>query len=316
MAKLGYIQVTRRCNQQCIICSNPPTEKKLTLENAKQKIDEIKREGGDGVIITGGEPTLYAELPALIIYALKEGIFPRIITNGQKMADYKYAKSLQDAGLQHLHLSIYSCREKVQATISKNDDSLKNIVKALENLKKLKTIMVDINIAISRLNADHLSETTKWITENYPFVKHFVFNNLDPFMNRASKNPEVIPRLHDFELELYRCLKFLEKNGKTFRVERVPLCYLPEFEFSSTETRKIVKQEARTVYFLDEKGKTIQTKWESEKAQCCSDCYANDICTGIYGRGKYYSIKELSPIFMNKDAIINKIKNENRDIEN
>lgn len=310
MAKLGYIQVTRLCNQKCIICSNPPTEKLLSLEYAKKKIDEIKKEGGEGVIITGGEPTLYKYLPKLIAYAHGNGVFPRIITNGQKMANWKYAKSLETAGLRHLHISIYSCRDKVQAAISKNDDSLKNIIKALDNIKKLETITVNVNIAISKLNSGHLSETVKWVVENYPFVQHFVFNNLDPFMNRASENPHVVPRMHDFELELFRSLEFLEKKHKTFRVERVPLCYLPGYEFASTETRKMVKQEARTVYFLDQKDKLTQDTWESEKAPWCSGCALNSICAGLFGWGRFYSIDELSPVFVDKQKIVDKIKKE------
>jgi MoaA/NifB/PqqE/SkfB family radical SAM enzyme len=311
MAKLGYLQVTRYCNQQCIICSNPPTEKKLSLKKAKEKIDEIKSEGGEGVIITGGEPTLYEKLPALITYATAQGVFPRIITNGQKMADFKYAKSLKNAGLQKLHLSVYSYRKDVQAAISKKDDSLVNILKTLNNLKKLKSIAVDINIAISKLNADHLAKTVAWLVKEYPFVQHFVFNNLDPFMNRASENAQqVVPRLHDFELELHRALKILTEKQKTFRVERVPLCYLAGFEFACTETRKIIKQESRTVYYLDQKGKSTQNEWKSEKTQACGSCSLNDICAGLYGRGNYYASVELSPVFINKEAIIKKIKNE------
>lgn len=311
MAKLGYIQVTRQCNQQCIICSNPPNEEILTLKKAQQKIDEIKEEGGEGVIITGGEPTLYTDLPTLIGYAYKKGVFPRIITNGQKMADFAYAESLKNAGLRHLHLSIYSYQNKIQSIISKNKDSLKNVIKALDNLGKIKVITVNINITISKLNANHLSKTVEWLVEKYPFVKHFVFNNLDPFMNRASENSQkVVPRLHDFELELYRALKILAEKGKTFRVERVPLCYLPQFEFSSTETRKIVKKEARTVYFLDQKGKSTQAEWKSEKTRCCTYCSLDDICAGVYGWGRGYSVSELSPVFLDKREIIKKIKNE------
>ncbi|NTV41438.1 MAG: radical SAM protein [Candidatus Moranbacteria bacterium] len=310
MAKLGYIQVTRQCNQKCIICSNPPVERRLSFRKAREKIDEIKKEGGEGVIITGGEPTLYKDLHKLVAYAYRVGIFPRIISNGQKLADLEYAKSLKEVGLQHLHVSIYSYKSDVQAAISKNKDSLKNIKKTLENLKKIGGVTVDINIAISKLNANHLSKTTEWLTKKYPFIQHFVFNNLDPFMNRASESPRVIPRLHDFELELYRALKILDSHQKTFRVERVPLCYLSEFEFASTETRKIVKKEARTVYFLDKKGKSTQNEWKSEKTACCLQCSLNDICAGLYAWGRYYSVKELSPVFVDKEDIIKKIKNE------
>jgi len=275
---------------------------------AKRKIDEIRKEGGEGVIITGGEPTLYEDLAGLISYATSVGMFPRIITNGQKMADSGYAKSLHDAGLRHLHVSVYSCRDAVQATLSKNPDSLKNIIETLDNLKELGDMTVDANIAISRLNAGHLSDTAEWLTKRYPFIRHFVFNNLDPFMNRASENPEVIPRLHDFELELHRALTHLDAKGKTFRVERVPLCYLPGFEHVSTETRKIVKEEGRTVYFLDQKEKLTQDTWESEKGPSCGSCSLNGICAGLFGWGRCYSVSELSPTFVDMDEIIKRIR--------
>lgn len=307
MAKIGYIQITRDCNQKCIICSNPPNNKRLSYEKAKKEVDELKKREYDGVILTGGEPTLYPKLPDLIKYCLKKKIFPRIITNGQKLADLNYLKTLKKAGLQHLHLSIYSYRDDIQAKISQNKNSLKNIKKALNNLKKIKGITVDVNIAISKYNANHLSKTVSWLVKKRPFIKHFVFNNLDPFMNRASENPQVIPRLNDFELELHKSLEILEKNDKTFRVERVPLCYLTDFEHVSTETRKIVKNEDRIIYFLDKRGKVIQDDWYYKKTDCCQVCFLNKICAGLYGMEKYYNEKELYSVFVDHKKIINNI---------
>jgi len=307
MAKIGYIQVTRDCNQKCIICSNPPNNRGLSFEKAKKEVDELKSKGYGQVILTGGEPTLYKKLPDLIKYCLKKKIFPRIITNGQKIADLNYLKILKKAGLQHLHLSVYSYRDDVQSKISQNKNSLKNIKKALNNLEKIGGITVDINAAISKYNANHLFKTVSWLVEKHPFVKHFVFNNLDPFMNRASENPQVIPRLNDFELELHKALEMLEKNEKTFRVERVPLCYLTDFERVSTETRKIVKNENRTIYFLDQRGKLTQEDWYYKKADYCRYCFLNKICAGLYAMGKYYDEKELYPVFVNPQKTIDKI---------
>ncbi|PJB99593.1 MAG: hypothetical protein CO077_00895 [Candidatus Nealsonbacteria bacterium CG_4_9_14_0_8_um_filter_35_12] len=309
MAKIGYIQVTRDCNQKCIICSNPPNNRGLSFEKAKKEVDELKKKKYDGIILTGGEPTLYPKLPGLIKYCLKKKIFPRIITNGQKIADINYLKILKNAGLQHLHLSIYSYRDNIQAKISQNKNSLKNIRRALDNLKKIGGITVDINTAVSKYNAEHLSKTVLWLISHYPFVKHFVFNILDPFMNRVSENLDTIPKLNDFELELRQALEILEKNGKTFRVERAPLCYLTDYEHCSTETRKIVKNEDRMVFFLDKRGKLIQDDWYYyKKADSCRVCFLNKICAGLYTLGgKYYDEKELYPVFINPQKIIDKI---------
>ena len=300
----------RDCNQNCIICSNPTNEKTLSLKEAKEKIDELKVQGYAGVILTGGEPTLYAHLPALIGYAIKKKISPRIVTNGQKIADKKYLQTLHAAGLRHLHLSVFSLQEKVQVRISRYPLSFQNIKKALSNLKEIGDIAVDINTAINKYNADHLSKTVAWLVQEYPFIKHFVFNNLDPYMNRVSENPGVVPNFNDFELELHRALKYLEKNGKTFRVERVPLCYLTDFEYVSTETRKIVKEESRTVCFLDDKGTITQDDWFYKKTADCQKCSLKKICAGLYAQGGFYKESELYAVFIDPQKIIEKIKKD------
>ena len=308
MAKLGYIQLTRKCNQRCIICSNPENENALSLKEAKEKVNALVKSGCDGIIFSGGEPTLFHDLEKVISYCDSKDLEARIITNGQKFSDLSYLKKLKTAGLNHVHLSIYSHKDEVQAKISHNHESLINIKKTLDNLSRLGGIAVDINVAINKYNADHLSQTIEWMVEKYPFIKHFVFNNLDPHMNRATENPDTIPRLNDFELELHSALEFLRCNKKTFRVERVPLCYLTDFEYASTETRKMVKKENRVVYFLDQRGRMEQDDWNYKKTEKCKTCFLSNICAGLYGAGKFYDEKELYPVFVDKNEIINKIK--------
>jgi MoaA/NifB/PqqE/SkfB family radical SAM enzyme len=308
MAKIGYIQIIRKCNQKCIICSNPDNDNVLDFEEAEKEIDKLKLSGYGEVILTGGEPTLHERLPELIRYASGKKISPRIVTNGQKLAELKYLKKLKKAGLTHLHLSVYSHKDAIQSKLSQNKESLKNIKKALDNLGRLGGIAVDVNTAINKYNCDHLSETATWIVKNYPFVKHFVFNNLDPYMNRVASNPEVVPSLNDLELELHRTLSYLSRNGRTFRVERVPLCYLGGFEYVSTETRKIVKGEGRAVYFLDSRGEIVQNDWIYKKAASCQRCALTGICAGLYTAGGYYKESELAPVFIAAEKIIKKIK--------
>ena len=57
MAQLGYIQITRECNQRCRFCSNPPTGQELTEEQMREEMDHLVELEYDGVILTGGEPT-------------------------------------------------------------------------------------------------------------------------------------------------------------------------------------------------------------------------------------------------------------------
>lgn len=307
MANLGYIQITRICNQECLFCSNPSTGKIIGVDEAKKTVDDYVKMGYAGLIWTGGEPTLYPHLAELIRYAKNKGIHSRLITNGQKISDFKYFKKLADAGLDHVNISLFSHRPKVQALLTKKKDSFKNIIAALKNAEKL-GVIVNINTVINRYNSDHLSELVKFIVKEFPFVRHFVWNNMDPLMNRASKNIDTIPTLNGFELELHRAMKFLEQNGRTFRVERVPLCYMAEYGDRSTETRKIVKEEERSVHFLDDpRGRIRQTEWRHGKADCCEVCKLNGICAGLWQMDKYYFSKELYPVFIDPEIIKKKI---------
>lgn len=307
MANIGYIQITRVCNQECLFCSNPSTGKIIDFDEAKKTVDDYIDLGYRGIIWTGGEPTLYPRLAELINYAKERGIHSRIITNGQRLSDFKYFKKLVDAGLEHMNVSLFSHKSKIQNFLAQKDDSYKHIIKALDNAGKL-GITTHINTVINKYNSDHLSDIVKFVVEKYPFVKHFIWNNMDPLMNRASKNIDTIPTLNGVELELFRAMKFLDDKNKTFRVERVPLCYMVEYAYRSTETRKIVKKEERSVHFLDDKrGRICQIKWEHGKAECCKVCKLNDICAGLWQMDKYYSSKELYPVFVDPEIIIKKV---------
>ncbi|MDD4907708.1 MAG: radical SAM protein [Candidatus Omnitrophica bacterium] len=311
MANLYYIQVTRKCNQRCRFCSNPPNENMLSLEAGKKMIDYYVKRGCDGIFFTGGEPTLSPHLMDFMKYAGQKKVHFRIVSNGQKLADPEYTRSLIDLGLRHLHISIYSVREEVHDFLTRTPGSLKNALKALENLGRIGGITVDLNMVINHYNAGHLLENVKFFVEKFPFVRHFVWNNLDPSTTRARRNKDTRPTLNQMEWSLYQAMVYLTGQGRTFRVERIPLCYLNGFEHTAAETRKIVKQEDRSTYFLDKRGileeKDWLNKWGYSKGECCDFCSLKTICPGLFHKDVYYSSKELYPVFIDKAPIIRRI---------
>lgn len=307
MANLAYFQVMRDCNQYCRFCSNPPTHKEHSIEEGFRFIDDIMAKGWDGLILTGGEPTLSDRLPEYLRYCRDRGFPTRIITNGQRLADPDYARSLKEAGLGHAHISLHSVRPDVQAFLTQTPASLPNQIRALDNLAALGGIEVQINTVINKYNADHLDENVSWLTDRFPFIRHFVWNNLDPRMNRATRNRDTIHRLADVELTLHRAMSRLARLGKTFRVEKMPLCYLHGFEHVSTETRKIVKDEVRRVAFLDKRGDFFQDDFRYGKAEVCGPCSLKEICGGLFEMDHYYSSRELHPVFVPRQPIVDRI---------
>ena len=301
------MQVVRHCNQYCRFCSNPATGWMLDLDTAKREIDDFVARDYFGIILTGGEPSLSEIIPDITRYAVERGLHVRMITNGSRIAKPGVAESYVEAGLEHFHVSIHSCREELEDFLTGVKGSFALAMDALENLGAA-AATVNINTVINKFNADHLDENVKVFTARFPFLRHFVWNNLDPSMGRAETNRDTAHRLADFELSLARAMRFLHKSGRTFRVERVPLCYMTEFAHCSTETRKIVKGEERIVHFLDEKGTVRQTDFVHAKSEACKSCTLDDVCGGLFELGDHYDLAELYPVFVPVDEIVRKVR--------
>ncbi|MEM9073715.1 MAG: radical SAM protein [Myxococcota bacterium] len=307
MANLGYLQVVRHCNHLCGFCSNPTTPYEHNFESMKVLVDDFVRRGYFGIILTGGEPTLHPELPKITAYARDVGLHVRMITNGTRLADPAFAKEMASAGLQLVHVSVYSVRPEVEAYLRGAEGTLERAFAAVENANR-EGVEVNINCVINKRNADHLDEGIRYWIANHPYIRHFVWNNLDPSMGRAEVNQDrFTPRLAEFELSLHRALRLLQKTGRTFRVEKVPLCYMTDFAWASTETRKIVKGEERIVFFLDAKQAVRQTDWGHIYTEACNACSLREICGGLFDRGDGYDPAELHPVFVDRDAIVKTI---------
>jgi hypothetical protein len=270
-------------------------------------VDDLAERGYFGVILTGGEPTLHPDLPRVCAYARERGLHVRMITNGSRGSDAAFMREMAAAGLELVHVSIYSIIPEVELEIRGVEGTLAAANATIEQAHHC-GITVNVNCVINQLNADHLDRTVRELYARHPYVQHYVWNNLDPSMGQAEINrTRFTPRLADFELSLGRAMAFLQDRGVTFRVEKVPLCFMTEFAWASTETRKIVKGEERLVHFLDEKGAVLQTTWAYQYASVCEVCSLRPICAGLFDRGQGYDPAELYPVFVDRQAIVARI---------
>lgn len=296
MANLGYLQLTRNCRQYCRFCSNPPTGVELSEAEMRGMIDELAEMKYDGVILTGGEPSLSPLLFPALRYAAEKGLYSRMITNGQALAEPEFFRKAQQAGLSHIHVSLHSYRPETHDFITRYPGSWEAIVRCLELAPEM-GVSADINCVINTYNAEHLHENVIWLCERFPWIRHFVWNNMDPDGNRAEANPDCIAHHSEWMVSLELAMDYLERNGRTFRAERVPLCFMRRFAWASTETRKIVKEEERCIRFLDRKGFVHQLEFLHGKGEACGACQLDPICAGMFSMARTFDEAELSPVF-------------------
>lgn len=298
MANIGYIQVNRYCNNACHFCSNPSNWNNITYERGITLIDDFIQRKYKWIIFTWGEPTLSPDLHKWISYAEAKWIENRMISNGMMCSSYEYIKKLADSWLKLIHFSVYSYDYRVHDFLTDTPWSWKKLMLSISNAIRL-WIRVQINTVINNYNQSHLDTTVKFLVKTFPRIDHYVWNNLDPLMMRKTETAwSTLPNFESFKEPLKRSAGYLESVWKTFRIERVPLCYMSWFEWASTETRKIVKEEERIVHFLDNR-ETIRQEWkhwEHDKLSWCRKCSLNTICSWIYEYKKYFNTVKVYPI--------------------
>jgi organic radical activating enzyme len=75
--------------------------KELTTAQWKQVIEKAYAAGIPHIVFTGGEPTLRSDLAELLMRAEDLGLVTGVITDGVKLSDTRYLKTLLDAGVDH-----------------------------------------------------------------------------------------------------------------------------------------------------------------------------------------------------------------------
>lgn len=162
------INVTHSCNLKCHLCYLPERDKEKDLTADKIK-EAITKYPGRLITLSGGEPTLREDLPELISYIRKENKIPIIATNGIKLTDFDYLKTLRDAGLLVLNFSCNGFTEDVFLAIE-NAKLLDIKMKALENIKKL-GIKTQFSFTISEgVNDKQFGRAVRHVIENSDFL--------------------------------------------------------------------------------------------------------------------------------------------------
>lgn len=291
---LGRLEVNRVCNQRCVFCSNPPKAGELAFAEVKERMLRMRSEGVTDLMITGGEPTLKKDLKEII--ELAEGLgFEEITiqTNGSTLHIEERAKML--SAFRHnlkVNVSFHASDRKLFGELSQAPHTYDNTLSSLENLGKY-GVPTNITIVIQKANYRHLKGHIQFIREKFPFIRHFSFNFIDPIY-KAWENKWTIPTLSESEKHIHEAFDYILTQDCTFRIEKMPLCYLGGFEQYQSNLRRALFDEKRVCSFLridlDGKGEGFFRKplWKTEEGKSeffyapqCSKCSLKAICPGM-----------------------------------
>ena len=157
------------CNFRCPFCHNPELlsgSKKVALYPIPELLADIFKKKGwvDSVVFTGGEPTLYRELPDLMKKIKAEGFEIGIHTNGTNPAMLK--KLLKENVLSYLAMDIKNSEEKYVRTAGKKKidfDSIKKSIKEVKNANPEVNTVFRITIVPGLVDTEDIEKIGKLI---------------------------------------------------------------------------------------------------------------------------------------------------------
>ncbi len=166
------ISVTDRCNLRCVYCmpaEGMPWLAKddlLTYEELTRFARVCLDLGVTGIRLTGGEPTVRADLPVLVrmLDQLKPGLDLSITTNGLKLV--AMAEALREAGLKRVNVSLDTLDPKRFHQIARRD-RFPEVIAGLEAARRAGFSPIKVNTVLMRdFNEDEAVPLARWAREH------------------------------------------------------------------------------------------------------------------------------------------------------
>lgn len=275
--KLGF-----RCNNNCVHCvvADKRKTKDLSLDEIYYIIDnEIPEQ--QRIQLTGGEPTIYKDLPKILARCREKGHKTIIQTNGTGFADQAFFNECKD-NMDHVHIAIHSCYPEIHDAIVQSEGMWEKTIKGFENLLNDGHILVTTQTVLSRLNIVSLYDTFKFIQGKAPGI--LMSMTYPHVMGNAYANREkIIFRYSEYKDEIQRTLAEFKDNIFT---ESIPPCYqYPNFSEGSLERDIICGVSRIGVDFSGGDGVknyNLLDVQDKRKGPRCKECVFNNECIGVW----------------------------------
>ena len=289
--KIGF-----SCNNLCRFCVQGNKRHRVE-EPTRQTLErelENGREFADGVVFTGGEPTLHRDLVELVALASNLGYAPvQIQTNGRTLASRKVCDALVEAGATEFSPALHGHHPAIHDWLTRSPGSFFQTTRGIRNLRSMGQRILT-NSVVVRANFRNLPHLARLLVGLG--VEQFQFAFVHPVGTVGEVLTATVPRLEMVAPYLMRALQIGRDAGRRVYSEAVPYCIVPGYEACVVETRiprtrvvdaGVIVEDYRA-YRLDE-GKL--------RGPRCSSCRWFDSCEGPWREyPEQYGFDEFRPV--------------------
>jgi len=230
--KIGFA-----CNNRCRFCVQGDKRKTAAAPTREQLLAELEasRPAAEGVVFTGGEPTLRPDLPELVARARALGYAPiQIQSNGRMFASRAYCEGLVAAGASEFSPALHGHVAALHDHLTRAPGSFAQTVAGIRNLRAM-GLPVITNSVVVRANARTLPRLARLLLALD--VSQFQFAFVHPVGSVAGAFTALVPRMELVAPFIARGLQLGQAAGVTAVTEAIPYCIVPGLEDCVVEAR-------------------------------------------------------------------------------
>lgn len=166
----AIVKLHHQCNNRCLFChAADQAEAPGSLERILVKLDRLPA-GVDQVLLSGGEPTIFPDLPPLLEHLRRRSLATGFISNGRMFSYPDFVRRVLSLNADYFYISLHAAEPACHDRITGCPGSWEQTTRGIRNLLAAAVpIDLTVNCVVNRLNVDAL----------FPLVEFAAANRID-----------------------------------------------------------------------------------------------------------------------------------------
>ena len=273
--------VTERCNNYCLMCSQPPKniDDRWILGEIKRSLPLIPKSTRT-LTFTGGEP-LSDWIDFVEILADCRDLLPntaiQVLTNGRAFATSKIVDAWKAIAHPSLiaAIPVYAASDYMHDYVVQARGAFDETILGILKLKD-RGQPVEVRVVLHAHTAPSISETCRWIARNLAFVDHVALMGMENTGFALANEESLWIDPMDYRESLSEGVRALADTGMNVSVYNLPLCVIE---------RNIWPHAVQSI-----------SDWKNDYVEECAGCAEKSRCSGLFTSGRPRQSRGISAI--------------------
>jgi MoaA/NifB/PqqE/SkfB family radical SAM enzyme len=278
--KRVWVRVTRLCNQRCTFCLDSWNQNGtyVPVQELMAFIKKGRDEGGERLILSGGEASVHPEFIKLIRYGKKLGYeWIQTVTNGQMFAYPEFALKAKLAGLNEATFSMHGHTPRLHDRLVGLPGAFERGNQAIRNLQALGGVVVNVDIVINKMNVAFLRDIIDFYMAMG--IREFDLLYIVPFGRGFEEfREQLFFDIEEYHDHLQRAFEVASEPGVFIWTNRLPVAQLEGYEHLIQDPHKLhseVNGGRNNFEGFMKTGRLPDCHGER-----CDYCFLNGLCRG------------------------------------